>query len=107
MSLIGKFYIHFGKEYLHHGEVIAEADSTHVLIKIDGCGHAGHRPETMHIIPVAKMAAKLMADGSVEGEWDFFNSREELNAFMEYLDIGRDGDDEEDDVAHGSGATVN
>ena len=39
MSLVGKFFLHFGKEYLHTGEVVAQVDPATVLLRFDKCEH--------------------------------------------------------------------
>ena len=83
MSLVGKFFFHMGKEYSHSGQIIEQIDANTVLIKIDHCEHV---PDSMMIVPVAPMVSKIDKDGSVDSEWEFFGSREELDEWLEWLE---------------------
>ena len=85
MSLVGKFFLHFGKEYLHIGEVIAQVDPAMVLLRFDKCEHVPAATGAV-MIAVSSLISTMNADGSVESEWEFFDSRADLDGWMEWLD---------------------
>lgn len=86
-TLIGKFFCHMGPEYMHTGEVIAQADPTSVLVKMDHCEHV---LPTMMVVSVSVMAGKLAKDGSIETQWEFFATREQMTAWLEWLETPAD-----------------
>jgi hypothetical protein len=91
MSLVGKFFLHFGSEYLHTGEVVAQVDPATVLMKFDKCEHVP--PATGAVmIAVSSLISTVKADGSLESEWEFFDARADLDAWMEWLDTPHDDD---------------
>ena len=91
MSLVGKFFLHFGKEYLHTGEVVAQVDPATVLLRFDKCEHVP--PATGAVmIAVSSMISTLDGDGAVQSEWEFFDTRADLDAWMEWLDAPHDDD---------------
>jgi hypothetical protein len=92
MSLAGKFFLHMGKEYLHHGEVV-EVCGDAALIRRDHHPDCECPGKTMQLVPVAKMAAKFSANGSLESDWEFFATRAELDAFLRWLEMLPDDDE--------------
>ena len=100
MGLVGKFFLHFGKEYLHTGEVVAQVDPATVLMRFDKYEHVP--PATGAVmIAVSSLISTMNAEGSVESEWEFFDSRADLDAWMEWLDTPH-GDDDDDHHAAGA-----
>lgn len=83
MSLAGKFFFHCGKEYTQTGEVIEQTSVDTVLVKFDHCEHV---PQTMTLLPVSAMISKIKPDGSIDGNWELFATREQLDVWLAWLD---------------------
>ena len=79
MSLVGKFFLHFGKEYLHTGEVVAQVDPATVLMRFDKCEHVPAATGAV-MIAVSSLISTLDSDGAVQSEWEFFDTRADLDA---------------------------
>ena len=88
MSLAGKFFFHCGKEYSQSGEIVEQIDAATILVRFDRCEHV---PASMIAIPLSHLIHNINADGSFGGDWELFNSRDELNAWLEWLDAPDDG----------------
>jgi hypothetical protein len=82
MSLVGKYFIRFGKEYSQSGRIDAMVSDTHVLVKIEKCEHI---PPSLMLLPISALSATVGADGSLDFPCEMFNSREEMEAFEEWL----------------------
>ena len=100
MGLVGKFFLHFGKEYLHTGEVVAQVDPATVLMRFDKCEHVPAATGAV-MIAVSSLISTVNAEGSVESEWEFFDTRADLDGWMEWLDTPH-GDDDDDHHAAGA-----
>jgi hypothetical protein len=72
---LGYWYKSFGKEYSQSGRVEEMVSDTHVLVKIEKCEH----------IPISALSTTVGADGSLDFPCEMFNSREEMEAFEEWL----------------------
>ena len=83
MSIVGKFFFHCGKEYTQTGEVVEQTSADTVLVKFDHCEHI---PPTMTLIPISSMISKVKPDGSIDGNWELFATREQLDAWLAWLD---------------------
>ena len=83
MSLVGKFFFHFGKEYSQSGKVVEQIDAATVLVEFEGCEHV---PGRMIALPAAGMVAKEKPDGTFDSDWEFFHTKEQLDEWLEWLD---------------------
>ena len=82
MSLVGKFFFHCGKDYSQAGEIIEQVDDM-LLVRFEKCEHI---PASMVVLPVSSIVGHLTAEGGFEGDWELFNSRAELDAWLEWLE---------------------
>jgi hypothetical protein len=90
MSLVGKFVFYSGKDFHQYGEIVGE-HGDYVLVKWDRF-HGGPSPsdESAVLMALATMASKPNKDGP---DWEFYDSREKLNAFHRWMESGcPDGD---------------
>lgn len=83
MSLVGKFFFHCGKEYTQTGEVVDQLTPEVVVVKFDHCEHV---PPSLTVLSISSMVSKMKPDGAVDGDWEIFNSRAELDTWLEWLD---------------------
>lgn len=81
MTLVGKFVFHNGAEYYQWGEVVEQVTPTAVLVRLElkGC------PPSMSIFHLGSFLTSIAPDGAPEFDWQFFNTREELDAYMAWL----------------------
>jgi hypothetical protein len=90
MSLVGKFFSHFGKEYHQTGQIVEQIDDEMLLVRFDKCEHI---PSGMVVIPASSMVTKMDKEGAPEVEWEFFGTRAELDAWIAWLDAPPEEDD--------------
>jgi hypothetical protein len=94
MSLVGKFFLHCGEKHLHTGEIIDQITPEIVLVRLD---KSSDIPNNSSIaIPVSEFVSTMDADGRPSAEWEFFDSREELGKFEEWLDTPPTEDERRD-----------
>ncbi len=82
MNIVGKFFFHCGKEYCQSGEVVEQVADDVVLVRIDRCEHI---PSSLIALRTSEMMS-TMVDGAPEGGWEFFATRADLDAYMEWID---------------------
>lgn len=94
MKLVGKFFFRMGKEYSQSGEVVSEASPGNVFVRLDHHDSGWH--PSLVMLAIEEMRTKRDKDGEFEIEWEFFDSRAELDGFKRFID---DLDKQADDVA--------
>jgi hypothetical protein len=87
MSMVGKFFFCAGKEYTQTGEIIEQPSPDIVLVRFDHCDHI---PPTMTLVAVSEMVSVMRPDGSVDSDWEFFATREQLDTWMAWLETPPD-----------------
>lgn len=85
MNLIGKFFFHWGNEYSQSGEVLAEAAPGLIFIRCD-VQEKPSRLGRMIMIQIDELCTTKDKDGELEPAWEFFDTREELDGFLRFLD---------------------
>ncbi len=88
MNLPGRFFFRSGKEYSSSGEVMREAAPGVMFVRFDRIEEDGARApsESMVMIKVDDMVSGPKAIEEMDIEWHFFDSREELNGFLRFID---------------------
>lgn len=84
MGLVGKFFMHFGKEFCQTGQVVEQVTPDTLLVRTDHCCHAV--AAVMLVIKFSDMITKYDDEGIPEKEWQFFDTRDDLQAFVDWLD---------------------
>jgi hypothetical protein len=86
-SFVGKFVFHCGNEYSQWGEIVEFLEPGILLIKIDRSDElkAENLPPALMAFDVADMLTEINGDGSFDGQWEFFLTREDLDAYTTWL----------------------
>ena len=95
MHLTGKFFHVGGMEYWNSGEVIDEDEQGFILVRIDTPHNA---PARSFVFAPEDYVTTLLDSGELVCNWAFFNSREELKGFIDWLDIPPPGTGEQNVV---------
>jgi hypothetical protein len=74
---------HGGREYCQTGEVVEQPHPDVVLIKFDR--QDPEIPPTILAFAVSELLTFINDKGFPEAEWEFFNTRAELDAYQEWL----------------------
>jgi len=82
MSLAGKFFMHLGKEHGHTGVVVQHVEGRYILVRMD---RSEDMPTSMQLLDLVDISADFDSDGDIFNEWEFFDTREQLEAFDEWL----------------------
>ena len=86
MSLVGKFFLHCGEKYLQTGEIIDQITPETVLARFDKNSDVDVPNNSSIVLSVSEFVSTMDSDGCRNAEWEFFDSREELDKFQEWLD---------------------
>jgi hypothetical protein len=83
VSLVGKFFFCHGAEYSQSGEVVEELGPDLLLLKFDK--REGVPTGATSVFEIAAFLAELSPDGILVSPWEFFVSRKELDAYVNWL----------------------
>jgi hypothetical protein len=95
MSLVGKFFLHCGEKYLHTGEIIDQITPEIVLVRFEK-GSSDVPDNSSIAIPVSEFVSTMDSNGCPSAEWEFFDSRKELDKYQEWLDRAPTEDESRD-----------
>jgi hypothetical protein len=104
MSFVGKFVFATIGEHCRPGQIVEQPSPDVVLVKFycPHCNSSDHPPHSgMEAFPVADL---LKRDEDTFAKWTLYETREQLDAYMEWLD-GDESDEEE--VAQPAGPSLN
>jgi hypothetical protein len=82
MSFKGKFFLHFGKEYMQQG-AIADQHEDYLFLQIDASPPI---PSVQLVVHVDVVLDYFADNGCPTHEWLFFNSREEVDAYIAWME---------------------
>jgi hypothetical protein len=75
-SLAGKFFIHTEEDSINFGEVVYELQQDSFMIRDDASSKQTPAPvQPMYVMPF----------GALDEDWLFFDTREEMEAFRDWL----------------------
>lgn len=92
MPLLGKYVVLSGEEYFHSGKIIEEVAPNTFLIEFDN----GKGLPYQHIFHLDAMFATTEEDGSINCKWNFFATKEDVEAW--FAELARMADSEDEDA---------
>jgi hypothetical protein len=84
VSLVGKFVFHCGAGYSHWGEVVDQIGTDIFLIRFDRQDKS-IPPAGVMAFDVCDFVTELDHEGNPEAEWEFFDTRAELDKYVKWL----------------------
>ncbi len=96
MSLVGKFFLHCGEKHLHTGEIVDQITPEIFLVRLDKNPDSSVPCDSSIAIPVSEFVATMESCGCPSAEWEFFDSRKELDKYQEWLDAPPTEDERRD-----------
>lgn len=97
IHLKGKFFLQDAGEYFRTGEII-ESDGTYVYFKYDSQKQNSCPVRQATVLSVFEIAKSTIDEEGEMPSWSFFDSREELQKYMNWLNSPSKNEDEEDTV---------
>lgn len=97
MSWAGKTFHRMMDDIFQSGEIVEEVSPGLLLVRFDRFNQKTEKmfPEPeMVLIRVEDMIAKKCKDGTYDHDWDIFEDRKALDAFVEFIESLGDDEDE-------------
>jgi hypothetical protein len=93
MSLVGKFVFHSNSEYHQAGEIVEQITPEIVLVRWDKANASSQLPGNPMVLVAISAMLERDGDDDMIPAWEFFDTREELDAYHEWLCAPSDSSD--------------